>query len=215
MALSTPVFTSASVSTPVAVCPAYFEAMFAGNDDPWSFRSRWYETRKRAITLASLPHATYCNAFEPGCANGELSADLAARCNHLLSCDGTSRAVDIARQRVGGMANVKVIQAWVPDEWPQQAFDLVVISELGYFLSPDALEKLIQKVRGSLQPGATVLACHWRQQIKGCALNGDEVQRRIGHGLGMPSLTRVADPDFLLEVWCDDAQSVAQWEQIP
>ena len=208
MALST--FNLASASVP----PAYFEAMFAGNDDPWSFRSRWYETRKRAVTLASLPRARYGHAFEPGCANGELSAELAARCDRLLICDGTQRAVDIARDRVSSLSHVEVMQAWVPDDWPQRAFDLVVISELGYFLSPAALEKLIRKVRGSLQPGAPVLACHWHQQIEGCAFDGDEVQRRIGYGLGLPSLTRVADADFLLEVWCDDAQSVAQWEQI-
>jgi len=212
MALSNshPGSSSASDSVP----PAYFEAMFAGNDDPWSFRSRWYETRKRGITLASLPRARYRNAFEPGCANAELSAELAARCDRLLISDGTRRAVDIARERVSNLSHVEIMQAWVPDEWPRDAFDLVVISELGYFLSPDALEELIRKVRGSLQPGATVLACHWRQQIEGCALNGDEVQRRIGYGLGLPSLTRVADADFQLEVWCDDAQSVAQWEQI-
>ena len=206
MALSTSHFAS--------VPPAYFEAMFAGTDDPWSFRTRWYETRKRAMTLASLPRARYGNAFEPGCANGELSAALAARCDRLLIADGTRRAVDIARRRVSSLSQVDVMQAWVPDEWPRDAFDLVVISELGYFLSPDALEKLIRKVRRSLLPGATVLACHWRQPIDGCALDGDEVQRRIGTGLGLPNLTRVADADFLLEVWCDDAQSVAQWEQI-
>ena len=202
---------SASTSVP----PAYFEAMFAGNDDPWSFRTRWYETRKRAMTLASLPRARYRHAFEPGCANGELSAELAARCDRLLIADGTQRAVAIARRRVSSLSQVEVMQAWVPDDWPQHMFDLVVISELGYFLSPDALEKLIRKVRASLQPGGTVLACHWRQPIDGCAFDGDEVQRRIGHGLGLPSLTRVADADFLLEVWCDDAQSVAQWERIP
>ena len=206
---------AASSSDCASVPPAYFEAMFSCNDDPWSFRTRWYETRKRAMTLASLPRARYRNAFEPGCANGELSAELAARCDRLLIADGTQRAVDIARRRVSSLPHVDVMQAWVPDEWPQEAFDLVVISELGYFLSPDALEKLIWKVRRSLQPGATVLACHWRQQIEGCALDGDEVQRRIGTGLGLPSQTRVADADFLMEVWCDDAQSVAQWEQIP
>ena len=213
MALST--FHSASASASASVSPAYFEAMFADNDDPWSFRSRWYETRKRAMTLASLPRARYGNAFEPGCANGELSVELAARCDRLLISDGTRRAVDIARDRLSSMPHVEVMQAWVPDEWPSDGFDLVVISELGYFLSPEALEKLIRKVRGSLQPNGTVLACHWRQQIEGCALDGDEVQRRIGYGLGLPSQTRVADADFLLEVWCDDAQSVAQWEQIP
>jgi SAM-dependent methyltransferase len=199
----------------MAISPAYFEAMFAANDDPWSFRSRWYETRKRAMTLASLPRARYHQAYEPGCANGELSAELAARCDHLLISDGTPRAVDIARERVSRLANVEVIEAWVPDDWPRERFDLVVISELGYFLSPDALDELIGKVRGSLKPGGTVLACHWRRPIEGCALNGDEVQARIAELLALTSLTRVVDADFLLEVWCQGDQSVAQYENIP
>jgi SAM-dependent methyltransferase len=193
----------------------YFETLFAGNDDPWSFRSRWYEARKRAITLASLPRRRYGNAYEPGCANGELSAELAARCDRLLISDGTPRAVDIARDRLEGMAHVEVIQAWVPDDWPCERFDLVVISELGYFLTPDALDELIGKVRASLSPRGTVLACHWRRPIEGCALGGDEVQSRIANRLGLPSLMRVVDPDFLLEVWCQDSQSVAQRENIP
>jgi SAM-dependent methyltransferase len=199
----------------MAISPAYFEAMFAANDDPWSFRSRWYETRKRAMTLASLPRARYHQAYEPGCANGELSADLAARCDHLLISDGTPRAVDIARERVSRLANVEVIEAWVPNDWPRKRFDLLVISELGYFLSPDALDELIGKLRGSLKPGGTVLACHWRRPIEGCALNGDEVQARIGELLGLTSLTRVVDADFLLEVWSLAEQSVAQHENIP
>ena len=199
----------------MAISRTYFEAMFAGNDDPWSFCSRWYETRKRAMTLASLPRARYSNAYEPGCANGELSAELASRCDHLLISDGTPRAVDIARERVSGLANVDVIQAWVPDDWPRARFDLVVISELGYFLKPDRLDELIGKVRGSLQPGGTVLACHWRPPIEGCALNGDEVQARIGDRLGLTSLTRVVDVDFLLDVWCVDDRSVARYENIP
>jgi SAM-dependent methyltransferase len=199
----------------MAISPAYFEAMFAANDDPWSFRSRWYETRKRAMTLASLPRARYHQAYEPGCANGELSADLAARCDRLLISDGTPRAVDIARERVSRLANVEVIEAWVPNDWPRERFDLLVISELGYFLSPDALDELIGKVRGSLKPGGTVLACHWRRPIEGCAMNGDEVQARIGELLGLTSLTRVVDADFLLEVWSLAEQSVAQHENIP
>lgn len=199
----------------MAISPAYFEAMFAGNDDPWSFRSRWYETRKRAMTLASLPRARYVSAYEPGCANGELSAELAARCDHLLISDGTPRAVDIARARVSHLPHVEVIEAWVPGDWPRARFDLVVISELGYFLSPDALDELTAKVRGSLLPGATVLACHWRRPIAGCALNGDEVQARIGQGLALSRLTRVNDADFLLDVWCVEAESVAQREKIP
>ena len=33
--------------------PAHFEALFASNDDPWGFRTRWYEARKRSLTITA------------------------------------------------------------------------------------------------------------------------------------------------------------------
>ena len=56
-----------------------FDRLFEASEDPWGFRTRWYEARKRSITLACLPEAHYQNAYEPGCANGELAAALAPR----------------------------------------------------------------------------------------------------------------------------------------
>ncbi|HQS32188.1 SAM-dependent methyltransferase [Polaromonas sp.] len=203
---------TSSPSLPIS--PAYFEAMFADSDDPWRFKSRWYEARKRALTLAMLPRQRYASAFEPGCANGELSAALATRCDRLLISDGTPRAVDVARQRVQSLPHVAVIQAWVPGQWPAETFDLIVISELGYFLQPEALDTLIDKVRTSLRPGATVLACHWRRSIEGCVLGGDDVHARIADRLDMPHQAGFRDADFVLDVWCTDARSVAQVEQI-
>ena len=38
----------------MSVATPYFDQLFAGNDDPWAFRQRWYEQRKRALTLAVL-----------------------------------------------------------------------------------------------------------------------------------------------------------------
>lgn len=201
-------------SRPVAGSPAYFDTMFADSDDPWGFRSRWYEERKRALTLASLPRRRYASAYEPGCANGELSAALALRCDRLLVSDGAPQAVLLARQRLQAIAHATVLQTWLPAGWPAQQFDLVVLSEIGYFLAPDALDDLVAKARASLRPGGTVLACHWRRPIDGCALDGQAVQRRIGEGLRMPQLSSTTDADFLLDVWCLDGQSVAQAEHI-
>jgi hypothetical protein len=42
--------------------PEYFESLFEGSDDPWQFRTRWYEARKRALRLACLPAAHYGSA---------------------------------------------------------------------------------------------------------------------------------------------------------
>lgn len=87
--------------------PEYFDEMFAKSDDPWKFQSRWYERRKCALTLACLPSERYAHGFEPGCANGELSAGLATRCDHLLVSDGVDKAVSLARERLNGCPNVE------------------------------------------------------------------------------------------------------------
>lgn len=190
----------------------YFERLFEASDDPWSFKSRWYEARKRALTLAALPKLRYGRAYEPGCANGELSAALAGRCDSLLCSDGTSRAVELARQRLAGLDHVRVTQGWVPDEWPEGQFDLIVLSEIGYFLTPEALDRVALQTRLSLAPGGTVLACHWRWPIAGCELAGDAVSERLGAGLQLPLSTRIVDRDFALDVWFGDERSVAQLE---
>jgi SAM-dependent methyltransferase len=191
---------------------AYFDALFAQSDDPWRFKTSWYEERKRAITLACLPARRYAAAFEPGCANGELSAALAPRCDRLLVADGSAQAVALARARLAPWPHAEARQAWLPDGWPSETFDLVVLSEVAYYLSLVQLAELVEKVRASLRPGGTVLACHWRRPIAGCMLDGDAVHDLLHARLAMPRLCALAEPDFRLDVWCLDERSVAQAE---
>ena len=190
----------------------YFDSMFAADDDPWRFRSRWYESRKRAMTLACLTQPRYASGFEPGCANGELSAALATRCDRLMVSDGSPRAVALARARTSGSRHVQVQQAWVPHDWPDERFDLIVISELGYFLSGGALEELVAKSKASLLAGGTVIACHWRRGSDDCEMNGDDVHERLEEGLSLQKVCCVMEADFRIDVWCEDSRSVAQRE---
>lgn len=189
-----------------------FDALFDGQDDPWGFKTRWYEQRKRAITLAALPRPRYASAYEPGCANGELSAALADRCDQLLVSDGNTRALALARARLAALPHVRVLPAWLPAEWPPGRFDLIVISEVGYYLEDAALLDLANRARHGLNDHGTVLACHWKAPIDGCTLTGSQVHEQLGPALGLPHLLRVDDPDFVLDVWCADPRSVAQAE---
>jgi LmbE family N-acetylglucosaminyl deacetylase len=63
---------------------ARFAELYADGADPWRAGS-WYERRKRAVVLASLPRERYRRAFEPGCGTGELTRELAARCDAVLA----------------------------------------------------------------------------------------------------------------------------------
>lgn len=189
-----------------------FDQMFEISEDPWGFRTRWYEARKRAITLASLPDAHFRNAYEPGCANGELAAALAPRCSRLRVSDGATAAVNLARIRLDGFPQVAVAQEWLPDDWPSQSFDLIVLSEMGFYLSEGALVALAAKAKDSLAEAGTLLACHWRHPVEGFDLEGDSVHAILHRQLGLTRLVHHEERDFVLDVWSSDARSIAQRE---
>lgn len=191
-----------------------FTQMFAHTDDPWGFKTRWYEARKRNLTMAALPRQHYRHGYEPGCANAELSAALAQRCNQLLVSDGVPAALDQARRRLQGMAQVSFLEGWVPDNWPPGKFDLIVFSEIGFYLDRAQLAALISQMKTALEADGTLLACHWRHPVEGYTLNGDDVHHALATQLGWPKLLRHEETDFLLEVWSPDPRSVAQSEGV-
>ncbi len=83
---------------------------------------------------------------------------------------------------------------------------------MGYFLGIENLDVLAQRMSGSLQAGATVLACHWGRPIAGCVLDGDGVHERLDERLSMARVCAVLDDDLRLDVWCHDPRTVAQRE---
>lgn len=191
-----------------------FDAMYPQNDDPWGFKSRWYEARKRALTLACLPTRRYASGYEPGCANGELSAALAPRCDRLRVTDGSRKAVDLATTRLADLRQVKVRQAWIPEQWPIRIFDLIVLSEFGFDMDGPQLDAVADAALASLGPDGTVLACHWRRPVQDRRLDGDQVHRRLSEGLALPVLCQPVKPDMRIVVWCRDPRSVAQREGV-
>ena len=82
---------------------------------------------------------------------------------------------------------MRVERLSVPQEWPDGMFDLVVVSEVGYYLGPADLEQLLDRAVGSLAPRGTLLACHWRHPVPDYPATGDEVHHRL---LARPELDR-------------------------
>lgn len=202
-----------------------FEELHGRVADPWQVRESWFERRKRALTLAALPHERYAVAVEIGCSIGALAADLAGRCDRVVAVDESRTAVAAARAALGSRG--VAVRARVPEEWDSLlaalrpdtsgagepgrpdgsptdgVADLVVVSEVGYFLSPRRLAVLTGRVR-SLVSGAeraTVVACHWRHEIVGWPLRGDDVHAVLEAGLDLPRTSQLVEEDFVLTVW--------------
>lgn len=192
----------------------YFDELYKSSDDPWHLREGWYEHRKRSLTLALLPRPRYRNAFESGCANGELTAALASRCDALLAADLHETAVRLARERVAGLPQVSVEQRRVPQQWPTEAgpFELIVISELAYYLDAADLETLAARIAASLTPDGTLLACHWRRPFAEALASADAAHALFDARCGLSRLAHHDEADLLIDVWSYDARSVAQRE---
>ena len=179
---------------------AVFDGVHDHSKDPWNYGRSWYERRKRALTLAALPEEGYERGLEVGCSIGTLTAELAARCNNLLAVDASGTAVRRAEDLLAGTPGVRVEQRVLPGSWPGGTYDLVVVSEVGYYLAPAELARLWDRVEASLEPGGTLLLCHWRHPIEGWELDGDTVHTLARQRLGWRTSGLYQERDFVLEV---------------
>ncbi len=192
---------------------AYFDAMYR-DDDPFGYRSRWYEERKRALLMAALPRRRYARAWEFGCSNGELTAALATRCDALLGTDLSDRAIALANARLRSSDHVELRVADHPTDWPEGRFDLIVFGEVGFYLDPVSLAVTARKLVASLTDDGLLVGCHWLAPFADAASAGADVHPLIGRETGLPSVFRYADADCALEGWSRDNASVAQRDGI-
>ena len=190
---------------------AYFDDLYARHDDPWGFTSRWYERRKRAVTMAALPEERYLSALEIGSSIGVLTEQLAARCDAVTAVDVSAAAVERARERLSHERHVTVEMADVASAFPSGEYDLVVLSEVGYYFEAAVLRRILSDTADALAPGGTVVLCHWRHTVDDYALTGDEVHDIAAQQLGgsMTRLLRHEEVDFVLDVYSPDSRSVA------
>ncbi len=178
----------------------FFDDFYGDQPDPWGFENRWYERRKRAITMASLPRERFRRAFEPGCSIGVLTAELATRCDEVLATDISERPLGAARSRLSGSDGVRFEQRRIPDEWPSGAFDLIVLSEVGYYCGANDLRTLAYRAASSLTDDGVLVACHWRHRVEEYPLRGDEVHRALLSEPGLAVLAEHLEEDFVLHV---------------
>ncbi|MFE5410778.1 bifunctional PIG-L family deacetylase/class I SAM-dependent methyltransferase [Microbacterium sp. NPDC056569] len=192
----------------------WFDEFYRRNaDDPWGFETRWYEERKRALLMAALPGRELGNVFEIGCATGLLTSELADRARSVIAMDAATRAVATARSRLRGRKEVTVCRGGVPADWPEGRFDTIVLSEVGYYLSPADLRRTCELIEGSLADDGCLVACHWRHPVAEYPQTGDAVHDALRAVPAWETLSLHTEPDFVLEVFARrPAPSVAERE---
>lgn len=182
---------------------AYFDDVYSAGDDPWNFASSRYEAAKYAATVAALPARKYDAAFEIGCSIGVLTAMLAPLCQKLLSVDVNEKALNQARARCADLSNARFEKLAIPEEFPAEDFDLIVVSEVGYYLSRTDWAKACDKIISHVKPSGIVVLVHWTHFVADYPQTGDTVHdffaRSSAKGFKHIAAERTAD--YRLDVW--------------
>ncbi len=85
-------------------------------------------------------------------------------------------AIALAQARTNQLENVELVRGSVPADWPAGHFDLVVVSELGYYLDESDCRHLAER---AVTTAGDLIAVHWRHRVEDYPLTGDHVHAII------------------------------------
>ena len=141
--------------------PLHFERLYDANPDPWNFTTSAYEQQKYDVTLEALGTRRFARALEVGCSIGVLTERLAPRCEQVIGVDFAPSAITAARARCAPYPGVRIEQMQVPRQWPEGRFDLILFSEVLYFLDERDLREICACTTHSIVPGGRVLLVNY------------------------------------------------------
>lgn len=184
----------------VSVPPEHFDGLYADSNDPWRFRTSWYERRKYALTVAALPRERYKSGFEPGCSIGLMTTALASRCDRLVAVDSSQRAVDLTRATLVNEPHVTVERAVLPEGTPDGPLDLIVASEVLYYLSAADLTAFLDMALRRLQPGGHFVTTHHRAADRAYGYDGFNVHDTLRQRNELAVIVEHEEAEFSLTV---------------
>ena len=179
---------------------ADFEVLYRKHSDPWRYQSSQYEQRKYEATLAACGPGPFDCALELGASIGVFSAMLVGRCRALITIDAAQTAVRDARARLGGEPTAEVILGEIPEAIPVARYDLVVASEILYYLPPPTLEATLACLNARMKPGARLIAVHWRPAGPERPFTAAEVHAQVRAQPWLTALACSPTEDYLLDV---------------
>ncbi|WP_062012757.1 PIG-L family deacetylase [Aureimonas sp. AU4] len=152
----------------------HFSRIYQGGRDFWGVRDRPYELAKREAAAAFLGPWRGARGLELGCGEGFLAARLLASgaVRNILGIDLDPGIVERARQTHASLPGASFRQGRMPEGFPDEPFDLLVVSEMLYFLDEREIAALLSRATRNAPPGALCLLVNYLGPT-GTPLDGD------------------------------------------
>ncbi len=154
------------------VAADHFEGMFRKSPDPWGYDTETYEADRFARTIAALGGKRFEHALELGCGNGALTSRLVDHCDAIVATDVSHAALEVAATRLAGHASVMLIQGQLPQDVPHGTFDLIVMSDMLYYLGLLGVARLMSKLQDRAAPNCQMVITNYLGETE-CVLSGE------------------------------------------
>lgn len=155
----------------------WLDRFYEHEHDPYHFDGNAYEHGKFDHLLGALQGRRYPRALEVGCAIGSFTERLAPHCDDLLamtSCRPRSSARGSGCRRCRRCA----CSSAAPAQLPAGPFDLVVCSDVLYYLPLRRLRRTLGRLADSVAPGGSIVCLHWLGDL-GAPTSGDTVHDEL------------------------------------
>jgi predicted TPR repeat methyltransferase len=182
------------------VSAAAFEARYRAEGDPWLTLSDPDERAKAAAVLTACGDGPFDAVCDLGCGLGLLAAGLAPRSRTLLALDAAPTAVTAAAERLAPWPHAQARVALLPADLPPRPFDLVVASEILYYLPPADLDATLRWLDGALVPGGRLVAVHWTGAADDLHQPADAVHDALADRAGLAVIAQARTPGYRLDV---------------
>lgn len=182
------------------VAPQFDAMLDDGGDDPWRLDTSPYERRRLELILACLGRPHYSTVLEIGCSTGQLTEALAKRADEVIAMDASPKALAVAEGRAGS-DGVRWVLGAAPADLPDVDADLVLLSEVGYFLDGPDLLSTLRAARHRLRPDGEIVVANWRRPTERIPLDGTTVQAQAVAMMDLPRRAHYEDADLFVDVW--------------
>ena len=161
---------------PTETTLAHLRQLYRARADPWEHHSSAYEREKYDRTMSAIAGLNVDTALEIGCGTGALTARLADRCGRVIAVDCVPAALREAERHLAGARNVDFCHGEAPDDLPACQPDLVVLSEVLYYLEVPEIVRLARWSRSGWVRPTTILCVNWGGPT-GQTLSGAEAMK--------------------------------------
>jgi cyclopropane fatty-acyl-phospholipid synthase-like methyltransferase len=179
-----------------------FEARYRVDPDPWRTLTDPYELEKRRRALAACGAGPFASACELGAGIGGLTADLAPRCARLLALDAAPTAVADAARRLAPFPQAEARVAVIPEDLPagEDLFDLVVASELLYYLEDDAFAATAAWMARALVATGRLVVVSWTGSAHDLCRDAASVATALAGQRGLRLVSTASHPGHQIDV---------------